>query len=115
MKKILVTGASGFVGCRFVARWRNEYSILTPTHAELDITDRDSVNSYFMFHTPEVVVHLAALSNTDYCEQNPEESCRVNVASSVAFGATFPYKGRQMRIAALRLQSNTFRKPYGCR
>ena len=74
MKKILITGASGFVGSRVVARWRNEYAILAPSHAELDITDRESVNSYFLQHTPDVVVHLAALSNTGYCEQNPDDS-----------------------------------------
>lgn len=79
MKKILVTGAGGFVGSRFTARWRNEYTILAPTHADLDITDYTSVSSYFVQHSPDVVVHLAALSNTGYCEQHPDESYRVNV------------------------------------
>ena len=79
MQKILLTGASGFVGSRFVERWRNEYEILAPTHAGLDITDALSVERYFAEYAPRVVVHLAALSNTWYCEQHPEESYRVNV------------------------------------
>ena len=89
MRKILVTGASGFVGSRFVARWRSEYNILTPTHAELDITDYASVSSYFVQNSPDVVVHLAALSNTGYCEQNEAESYRVNVdgAANIARAA----------------------------
>ena len=41
MKKILVTGASGFVGSRFVARWRSEYNILAPARAELDIRSEE--------------------------------------------------------------------------
>lgn len=79
MQKILVTGASGFVGSRVVERWRNDYIILAPSHTELDITDAASVERYLLEQAPQVVVHLAALSNTWYCEQNPDESYLVNV------------------------------------
>lgn len=79
MKKLLITGASGFVGSRVVERWRNEYHILAPSHSELDIVDSISVERYLLEQAPQVVVHLAALSNTWYCEQHPDESYRVNV------------------------------------
>lgn len=79
MQKILVTGVSGFVGSRVVERWRNDYIILAPSHTELDITDAASVERYLLEQAPQVVVHLAALSNTWYCEQHPDESYLVNV------------------------------------
>ncbi len=89
MQKILVTGASGFVGSRFVERWRNEYIVLTPSHNEMDITDATSVERYFLENTPQVVVHLAAISNTGYCEEHPQESYSINVegACNVASAA----------------------------
>ena len=79
MQKILITGASGFVGSRFVERWRNEFEILAPSHAELDITDAQAVERYVILNSPQVILHLAALSNTWYCEQHPDESYHVNV------------------------------------
>lgn len=79
MTTILVTGASGFVGRRFVKRWENNYHLLLPSHSELDISSEASVSAYFHAHRPDVVLHLAALSNTGYCELHPDESFEVNV------------------------------------
>lgn len=93
MQKILVTGASGFVGSRFVERWRNEFEILAPSHAEFDITDAQAVERYVTMHAPQAIVHLAALSNTWYCEQHPIESYRVNVEGVCNLAAAAAHNG----------------------
>ena len=96
MQKILITGASGFVGSRFVKRWDNSYILLTPSHSELDITDARSVDEYFLQDTPQVVVHLAAISNTGLCEQQPELSRKVNVDGAVNIASAASRYGAKM-------------------
>ena len=79
MKRVLITGASGFVGGRLVRAMSGEWELLTPSHGELDITSLDVVRRYVQRHRPQYIIHLAAISNTGYCEEHPEESYRVNV------------------------------------
>ncbi len=67
------------MGSRVVKAWQGQYELLTPAHATLDITSQDSIGRYMQAHRPQAVLHLAALSNTGYCEEHPEESLRVNV------------------------------------
>ena len=93
MQRILVTGASGFVGSRFVERWRNEFEILAPSHAEFDITDAQAVERYVTMHAPQAIVHMAALSSTWYCEQHPIESYRVNVEGVCNLAAAAAHNG----------------------
>ena len=79
MKKVLITGASGFVGSRLAGAMSGEWEILTPSHREFDITSPEVIRQYMECHRPEAIVHLAAISNTGYCEEHPEESYKVNV------------------------------------
>ena len=79
MKRVLITGTSGFVGSRLVRAMSGEWELLTPTHGEFDITSLDVVRRYVQRHRPQYIIHLAAISNTGYCEEHPEESYRVNV------------------------------------
>ena len=79
MKKVIITGGSGFIGSRFIRRWQKCFDILSPTHQELDITNKDAVVQYVKKNGADVILHTAAISNTGYCEEHPDESYLVNV------------------------------------
>lgn len=79
MDRLLITGSSGFVGSRLVQELSGRWQLLLPSHRELDIGDPQGVRLYFEQHRPKAVLHTAALSNTGYCQQHPEESFCTNV------------------------------------
>lgn len=96
MKKIMITGSSGFLGGRLALYYRDKYELLLPTHTELNISREEAVRAYIEEHRPDVVVHCAALSNTGYCEQHAEESHRVNVQGTVRIAKACKLTGAKL-------------------
>ena len=82
MKKLLVSGASGFVGSRAAKFYREKYEIYAPSHREMDITDEESVYAVFEGFRPDYVVHCAAISDIGRCDREPEGSWKINVDGS---------------------------------
>ena len=59
--KILITGASGLIGNNLVKHFGStSHELLTPSHSELDLTDRAAVLNYLRKEKPDCVIHLAA-------------------------------------------------------
>ena len=58
--KILITGASGFLGKHLVARLGFKHDLLTPSSKELDVSNYHALEKYFESNDFGVVIHLAA-------------------------------------------------------
>lgn len=81
---LLITGSSGFLGRRAASHFHSlGCNILTPSHTQLDITDGNAVHRWFQQHSPQAVLHCAAVSDTGKCQKAPESTALVNVTGSI--------------------------------
>lgn len=90
--RIVITGASGFVGRRLVAALAARYPEAEITGldrageagARLDMTDGASVEAAIARHRPTHLVHLAAISSVPQSFSNPELTWRTNVFGTLS-------------------------------
>ncbi len=88
--KILVTGADGMLGsalCPELARRGHEVRPtdrrpLAPGTHPLDVCDAEAVSRLIAAAAPDWVMHLAAETDVDRCEREPETAYRTNAAGT---------------------------------
>ncbi len=79
MKKILITGGCGLVGKYLnLLLEKEKYNFFSFSKEEMDITCKERVYEVFKEIKPDIVIHLAALTDVDFCEMNPEKAFKIN-------------------------------------
>jgi len=95
--KILYTGANGLLGQKIsaatpqysnhaflaTARGKNRTKNLgTASYASMDITDRQGIENVLSEFRPDVIIHGAAMTHVDECEQHKELAYNLNVVGT---------------------------------
>ena len=92
-KTIVVTGANGFIGSKIIAYlsrnpkfkvfgWSkgvNRIHGCDFSYININLTDFQLVEKNFSILKPDILIHCAAISQVDVCEQNPELCHQINV------------------------------------
>lgn len=79
--KIMITGGAGQLGYDVIKELnsRGYFNIYAPTIDELDLTDKEAVDSAFEREKPELVIHCAAYTAVDKAEENYDAAYDINV------------------------------------
>lgn len=95
MKKVLITGSNGLLGntlTYLLSDQPEQFTLLATSkgenrllrqhgyeYIEMDITSIDQVEKVMKAYMPDVVIHTAALTQVDFCEENQDLAYQVNV------------------------------------
>ncbi len=82
--KVFITGAQGTLGTAMQNVLRKGGVNLRATDInELDIADFKKTNEMLLNYRPDVILHFAAITNVDACEENKEHAFRVNTLGTL--------------------------------
>lgn len=93
-KRVVVTGSNGFIGSRVMEQFAKKSGIqlfgwakgsnrvlnVNFDYQDIDLTNSEQFELLYSQTLPDVIIHCAAISQVDKCEQNPQLCFEINTA-----------------------------------
>ena len=86
--KVLLTGGKGMLGRTLVKVLGCDYEVVPTDLPEADITDEDCIDRVLAEHSPDVVIHCAAMTAVDKCESERDLAFRLNARGTANVAAS---------------------------
>ena len=107
--KILATGANGMMGFDIIPILEEEFDVLSTDIDELDVCSLEDIRRHMDSFEPDWVLHMAAMTDLERCETEPElarevnsvgtknlaEACRKSGASMLYVSTSGVFSGRK--------------------
>ena len=86
MKRILVTGASGMLGSTLAIDLSKSHKVFAsgnsnmnfPVNYKIFDLSNESYKELIDWSKPELIIHCAALTNGNFCQNNPFDAFNIN-------------------------------------
>lgn len=87
-KKVLITGATGMLGANLVGKLENLFDVYSTSSSDFKEREFDKFKIFdlnkedysplFSWVDPDVIIHCAAITNGNFCQNNPYEAFLTN-------------------------------------
>lgn len=101
-KRVLVTGAEGFKG-RWLVRWLTMLGGIVYTTHRTDITNIHSITNLIAQASPEIVIHMAAVTTVQEAFEDPVKAMETNIVGTT----TLLHVLSQLKVAKVILNVTT--------
>jgi dTDP-4-dehydrorhamnose reductase len=78
--KFFLTGSTGILGSDLLQLLEaNNHEVIAFSSVNINLSDNNEINKRVKDFNPDVILHCAALTNVDACEDNRAEALKINV------------------------------------
>lgn len=109
--KLLIIGATGLLGPYFKAEYAKEYTVLecglNKGEYKVDVTNIECASKLISDVNPDVIINLAAYTDVDGCEKNPELAKALNETIPANLVSCISHKIKLVQISTDQVYPNT--------